>query len=127
MRFAFSLLLVWTLLPLAACDSAGSDNQFFRTVNLINEDSQPIHILASDESFDSSNRLNPGDTRTVQLEGMLEGDISASIGDTYSAGLNGTVTTTVNCSFFGASPDVPNAPTVRYTQAGILECVDWTP
>lgn len=127
MRFAFSLLFVFTLLPLGACDSANPDNQFFVTVTLMNADSQAIHILASDESFDLSNRLNPGVSRTVSLQGVLEGDSNANVNDTYSAGLNGTVTTIESCGFFGASPDVPSAPIVRYTQAGLLECVDWSP
>ena len=129
MRFAFSLLLVWTLLPLGACDVFGDsgESSVFVSVNLLNGDSQAIHILTSDEDFDSSNRLNPGDSRIVSIEGTFEDDLATTvnIAETFRAGTNGVVSTTMICGFAGPSPDTPTSPTVFYTQAGTLDCVDW--
>ena len=116
MRLAAFLVAV--LFTLSSCDSA-SNNGY--SVNLVNEDSQPIHVLTPGDSFSPDNRLSAsgesGDSRFVNFPDGMVDDIVV-----FRAGQNGTVFTQTSCALRSASPRNAN---VYYRSSGILECEGW--
>lgn len=91
-----ALVLGVAALSITACDSEGELTGLpgsLMTVVLISDGSNglPIHILTQEESFDPSNRLEPGQQR----ETMVRIPESRRLG--FRAGRNGNVIVTVTC------------------------------
>lgn len=115
MRIAVLLL---ALLTLSSCDL------FTRSgfsVNLINQDSQPIHLLTPGEAFGPDNRLSArgenGDSRFVNFPNGEVDDLVV-----FRAGANGVEFTRVSCAHGVTAPENAN---VYYRPSGILECEGW--
>jgi hypothetical protein len=113
-RYFFATLL---LILLPGCDGVSADAF---AVDLVNNSTREVHIMREGESFDASNKLQPGADRRVVLDLSAEGGES---GDTFLffAGTNGVITATRSCTV--VNEDV-NAR-VAYGTDGTLLCVDW--
>ena len=113
-RFPIAGLLLLAALPLG-CDLFSSSDF---AVNLVNQDSQAIHILAPGDAFSPDNRLDPGANRFANFPNATGAEPK-----TFRAGANGMVFQTVTCT--PSADRAPSNANVVYRASGLLVCEDW--
>ncbi len=116
-RASWLVLVVGIVISIAAagCDDIVTPGELpgqLLTVVLISDASNglPVHVITEEESFNPSNRLEPGEQRETRVR------VPSSRRVTFHSGRNGNVIVTATCEFVSAAEGF-----VRWID-GRLEC-----